>query len=160
MEYLKLFEELQNKEIRYLICGGLAVNIYGIPRMTADIDLLIDFKEENILHFENALKAFNYKAVLPFKLSSLKDSEVRKKMKEEKNLIAFSFYNAYTNMMSIDILLDVPLSFETMWENKTVRKIEGTEINLVSLEHLITMKEYSGRVQDKQDIVHLKKFMK
>ncbi len=37
MEYLKLFKLLDAREVRYLLCDGLAVNIYGIPRMTADI---------------------------------------------------------------------------------------------------------------------------
>ena len=43
MEYLELFSKLEQFKVRYLICGGLAVNIYVIPRMTADIDLLLDF---------------------------------------------------------------------------------------------------------------------
>ena len=46
MEYLELFSKLEQFKVRYLICGGLAVNIYGIPRMTADIDLLLDFTEK------------------------------------------------------------------------------------------------------------------
>ena len=41
MDYFKLFEALYLAKIKYLVCGGLAVNIYGIPRMTADVDLLI-----------------------------------------------------------------------------------------------------------------------
>jgi len=45
MEYLQLFKKLSEEQVRYLICGGLAVNIYGIPRMTADIDLLLDFTD-------------------------------------------------------------------------------------------------------------------
>ena len=48
MEYSLLFEQLEKQKIRYLLCGGMAVNIYGIPRMTADIDLLLDFNEDNI----------------------------------------------------------------------------------------------------------------
>ena len=47
MEYEKLFDCFYNNKVRYVICGGLAVNIYGIPRMTADIDLIIDFSAEN-----------------------------------------------------------------------------------------------------------------
>jgi len=46
MEYLKLFEQLQQHDIRYMLCGGLAVNVYGIPRMTADIDIVLDFEEK------------------------------------------------------------------------------------------------------------------
>ena len=71
MEYSDLFRALSEHKIRYLICGGLAVNIYGIPRMTADIDLLIDFEERNIQSFENVLKQLDYKSYLPLPLSEL-----------------------------------------------------------------------------------------
>jgi hypothetical protein len=59
MEYELLFEALWKGKIRSLVCGGLAVNIYGVPRMTADIDLLLDFEPENLSRFEQILKEFS-----------------------------------------------------------------------------------------------------
>ena len=59
MEYLELFSKLEQFKVRYLICGGLAVNIYGIPRMTADIDLLLDFTEKNVTDFLFKKNCFN-----------------------------------------------------------------------------------------------------
>ncbi len=160
MEYLDFFQNLNKNKVSYLICGGLAVNIYGIPRMTADIDLLLDFEANNIKGFEEVLKKFKYNPALPITLSSLIDEKKRKVLKQEKNLIAFSYFNSVSNMMSINVLIEPPISFEIMWEKKEVRKIGETEINLVSIEHLIDMKKYSGRVQDEQDIIHLTKFIK
>lgn len=57
-----LFESLNNKSVRYLLCGGLAVNLYGIPRMTADIDLIIDWDEKNVELFEDVLKENRFKS--------------------------------------------------------------------------------------------------
>ena len=74
MEHIaKLFKELSQNKVRYLVCGGLAVNVYGIPRTTADIDLLLDFEENNILSFEKVVTSQNYKPLLPIKLNSLID---------------------------------------------------------------------------------------
>ncbi|MFN4234577.1 MAG: nucleotidyl transferase AbiEii/AbiGii toxin family protein [Bacteroidia bacterium] len=160
MEYLKLFSKLDEQKVRYLICGGLAVNIYGIPRMTADIDFLLDFNEQNLLAFENVMNEIGYKPTLPIKLSSLFEFEKRKLLKDEKNLIAFSFFNQKNNLMSVDIILDLPISFEKLWKNKTIRKFETTEVYLVSVDDLIALKEYSGREQDKQDIIFLKQYKK
>lgn len=160
MEYLKLFSKLEEQKVRYLICGGLAVNIYGIPRMTADIDLLLDFNEQNLLAFENVMNDIGYKPTLPIKLSSLFDFEKRKLLRDEKNLIAFSFFNQANNLMSVDVLLDLPITFDMLWKNKTIRKFESTEIYLVSVDNLIKLKEYSGREQDKQDIIYLKQYKK
>lgn len=160
MEYLKLFSKLEEQKVRYLICGELAVNIYGIPRMTADIDLLLDFNEQNLLAFENVMNEIGYKPTLPIKLSSLFEFEKRKSFKDEKNLIAFSFFNQANNLMSVDVLLYLPITFEELWKNKTIRKFETTEVYLVCVEDLIALKEYSGREQDKQDVFYLKQYKK
>ena len=158
MEFLDLFRSLSEKKVRYLICGGLAVNIYGIPRMTADIDIILDFTKDNIEKFEKTINSFHYKALIPMPLVSMMDDSTRLKMVREKNLIAYSYYNTVNNIMNIDVLVDAPLKFEDMWKNKTTRKIENTEIYIVSVDHLIKLKEYAGRVQDKQDVIMLNKF--
>ncbi len=160
MEYLDFFKKLGEVEVKYLVCGGLAVNIYGVPRMTADIDLLLDFERKNIEAFEKIISSFNYKPVLPIQLNNLVESAERIKLKNEKNLIAFSYFNSVENMMSIDVLIDSPLSFPIMWEEREKRQIEDMNINIVSIDHLIEMKKYSNRVQDKQDVIQLTKFKK
>ena len=58
--------------------------------------------------------------------------------------------------MCVDILLDIPITYEQLWENKTIRKFETTKIYLVSVDDLIALTEYSGREQDKQDFIILK----
>ncbi|MEI6508127.1 MAG: hypothetical protein WCO54_06550 [Bacteroidota bacterium] len=65
------------------MCGGLAVNIYGIPRMTADIDLIVEFEKENIIRFENALKIISYTSNLPISISQMVDAEIRNKYIKE-----------------------------------------------------------------------------
>lgn len=65
-----------------------------------------------------------------------------------------------SNYMQLDVLLDAPMTFEEMWKNKVSRKANEFSIYLVSVEHLIKMKEYSNRAQDRDDIVLLTKFKK
>ena len=160
MDYIDFFRGLSEEKVRYLICGGLAVNIYGIPRMTADIDILLDFEKENILKFEKVIDKLEYKSILPFPLSQILETHKRLKLKEEKNLIAFSYFNTTSNLMSIDVLIDPPFSFEKMWSERETRALEEMTINLTSVEQLIEMKKNTGRTQDKQDIIHLSKFKK
>jgi len=158
MDYIQLFTRLFQQKVNYLICGGLAVNIYGIPRMTADIDLLVDFTEENINKFDEVMKSLNYQPVLPIKIQTFVNEKNRKEMIRDKNLIAFSFYNPVNNIMNIDVLIDTPFNFSELWENKVIRKADDTELYLVSVKDLIKMKEYSNRIQDQNDIIFLKKF--
>ena len=57
LDYKAIFKELNTEKINYVVVGGLAVNFHGIPRMTYDIDLLIQLEPKNILriigHFDN-----------------------------------------------------------------------------------------------------------
>lgn len=155
MEYLKLFEILYKQQVRYLLCGGLAVNIYGIPRMTADIDLIIDFENKNINKFENVTKKISYFSVLPISIKQMVDVDIRNKFIKEKNLIAYSYFNNFKNVMSMDVLIDLPFLFEEMWNRREIRKADDFEINIVSVNDLIGLKKYSNRKQDKDDIILL-----
>jgi len=40
MYYFEILEELYKRNVRYLLAGGLSVNLYGIPRVTQDIEML------------------------------------------------------------------------------------------------------------------------
>jgi hypothetical protein len=46
---------LNDAGARYALIGGLAVNYYGFPRATQDIDFLVDSSEDNIVKIKNAL---------------------------------------------------------------------------------------------------------
>jgi hypothetical protein len=40
MFYLDLFRSLNDHQVRYLLVGGLAMNLHGVPRMTMDVNLV------------------------------------------------------------------------------------------------------------------------
>lgn len=160
MEFVKLFIALSQHRIRYLVCGGLAINIYGIPRSTADIDLVLDLEKDNVAEFLKVITKIGYHAHLPISLENLIDKNERNKYIQSKNLIAYSFYNSSSNVMSMDILIDTPTEFDVMWNNREIRKVSGEEINIVSIPDLITMKKYAGRLQDEKDIILLSEMIK
>ncbi len=143
-----------------MICGGLALNIYGIPRMTIDIDLLLDLTKENIDAFQKTLDKLRYKPRLPLDLKKLADKNVRADYIKNKNLIAFSYYNQNNKFVQLDVLLDTPLTFAEMWKDKYAKKVNGFSLYLASVDHLIKMKKYSDRIQDRDDILLLTKFKK
>lgn len=159
MDYNDIFRVLHEKQVRYLLCGGLAVNIYGIPRMTADIDFLLDFEEENIMKFKQVMQNFGYTPSIPLNLSELVTEEKRRYYLQEKNLIAYSFVSLQMGNMAVDVLIDSPLDFSEMWEKHEPRKLSGYEMHIVSVEHLIVMKKHANRAQDQSDVILLSKFL-
>ena len=157
MNYSFLFDKLFEHRVRYLICGGVAVNLHGVPRMTADIDLILDLTQANIQNFSKAVSELKYKLSVPVSLDDLYDEKKRTALIKNKNLVALSFYNFDKNYLALDVLIDFPVLFEELWQQKEVRKSGETEINIVNINHLIKLKEYSNRTQDKDDIYFLSK---
>lgn len=47
----KVALSLDEKDIRYMISGSIALNIYSIPRSTRDIDIVIELTEHRIDEF-------------------------------------------------------------------------------------------------------------
>ena len=158
MYYFEILKELFNRKIDYLIVGGLAVNLYGVPRVTQDIDIIISFDKENILELNGAVKSLGYIPRLPgVNPEQLSDPAVRDDWIKNKNLKAFSFYHKKDSYKAVDIVLVHPLDFFQAFQNKTIKKVEDITINLVGVNDLITMKSFSGRQQDLSDIELLKK---
>ena len=155
MYYIELFENFYKNKIRYLITGGLAVNLYGIPRVTMDVDLLVDLTYENVKNLNNVLKKLNYASIYP-DIKSFSCENIDYWIKY-RNMVAFSFKNLNEHFKQIDILLEPSKNFKFYWRKKEIRKINNIEIYLVSIDDLIEMKKKSNRIQDKKDIEFLEK---
>jgi hypothetical protein len=157
MNFGLLFGTLNEHRVRYVVCGGLAVNLHGVPRMTADIDIILDMVSDNLFRFEKCAASLNYQLSVPVKISDLTDELERRKLMESKNLVALSYFNFNKNLLALDVLISFPIAFEKLWQNRIVKKEGSIEVNVVSIEHLIALKEFSNRAQDKQDIFYLSK---
>ena len=160
MYYFEILEGLYERKIRYLIVGGLSVNLYGVPRVTQDIDIIVSTDRENILKIITLLKNQGYVPRLPVNPEDLAESDKVKDWVENRNLKAFSFYNKKDNYKVVDILLVHPLDFEESFKNRTVKRVKDIEIYLASIDDIIKTKEFSGRAQDISDIEMLKKARK
>ncbi len=47
----RISTSLQNRQIPYMLSGSIALNNYSVPRMTVDIDIVIELYEENLPNF-------------------------------------------------------------------------------------------------------------
>ncbi|MDO8745369.1 MAG: hypothetical protein Q7J76_09715 [Candidatus Brocadiaceae bacterium] len=160
MYYFEILEGLYKSKVRYLIAGGLSVNLYGVPRVTQDIDIVIAMDRENVLKITSLLKELGYVPRLPVSPDDLANPDKVKDWIENKNLKAFSFYHKNENYKVIDIVLVHPLDFEKSFKNRTVKRAKDIDIYLASIDDVVKMKEFSGRSQDLSDIEMLNKVRK
>jgi hypothetical protein len=142
-----------------MVAGGVAVNLYGIERATADIDIILKLEEENLLRFVGVSTKLGLKPKVPVKLEDFLDAGKRKAWVEDKNMTVFSLYDPKNPFFLLDIFVETPFDFDKVYKQRKRMKFENTVVPVVPMTELIRMKEKSDRPQDKADIYYLKKIM-
>lgn len=159
MFYLKLFKALNFYQIDYLLIGGLAMNLHGVPRMTMDVDLIIASDSANINKLISCINELGLHPNVPVKLTDLADKTKCEALFTEKNLIALALISNTPATPTVDIVIHHPLDFQQAYANKVERDVSGTPVLLASIEDMITLKKAAGRAQDLSDIAHLETFL-
>lgn len=151
MLLIDLVKSLKKEKINYMIVGGYAVNFHGHARNTVDIDLIIKFTLANLKKIERLLKAKGMVSKLPIDAVSIYN--FRQEYIENRNLIAWNFYNENDPMDQVDILISHDIG------DFKVEKflVEDLEIKVIAKEDLLTMKKQAGRPKDQLDIQELTK---
>lgn len=160
MLYKNILKKLSDEKFEFLVVSGLAVNLHGYTRATADLDIMILLSEENIEKFVSVIKPLGYKPKVPVELEDLINEENRKKWIKDKNMKVFSVYNPKNEFEHIDILIEHSLDFNEAYKNRAIYDIEGVNIPVVSVPDLIKLKEIADRIIDRNDIIALKKIMR
>ncbi len=159
MLYEDVFKKLEQKEVRYLVAGGMAVILYGVPRTTGDIDLMIALDKDNIIKFVEAMDELGFKCKIPIKLSEFADEKKRQEWIKEKGMKVFAFYREKGESLAneVDVFVENTIDFEKAFKNKTVVFAKGTAVPLVSIDDLMTLKKLASREQDLSDLKSLMK---
>jgi hypothetical protein len=157
LDYLGIFKKFNEEGIRYLVVGGLAMNLLGVPRVTYDIDMLIDLEDDNIQVLMNLMKEWGFKPKVPVNVMDFADREKRDEWIATKNMKAFNLVNAKWALSEIDIIIDAPVTYSEARKNAKKISVQGVSIPVISIDDLIKMKQTAGREMDKADIQYLKK---
>lgn len=153
----RVLEVLQKEKVRYLVVGGVAVNLHGIPRFTADLDIMIDFDPDNLDCFIRAMKRLRYKPRVPVALEAFKDPVNRTKWQEEKNMRVFTLIDLRARYLhDLDVFINNPIGFEKCWKARKDIRVKRIRIHLISIPHLIILKKQAARDHDKSDIKALR----
>ncbi len=156
MRYEDLLEELHDAAVRYLIAGGMAVNLHGYVRATLDLDLIVSFEDGNVSAFIDLAERLGLSPTAPVELGDLASPGKRRLWFEEKGMRAFCLHSPDDPLHRVDILIDPGIDFEGLYSRRLVLDLRGTPLPLVSLRDLIEMKERSERARDRSDARELR----
>jgi hypothetical protein len=154
--YEEILTAFQEEKVKYILVGGIAVNLLGSLRSTADMDMLVEMSDGNLRKVVTILKRNGYHVKQPVDPIGIADKETREYWIKQKHMKAFNFYKE-NEMKEVDIIIDTPVSFEEAKKDILWIKGGGISIPVISIDNLIKMKKNTGRNIDKLDIEELKK---
>jgi len=160
MFYEQVFRALQKHEVRYLVVGGVAVNLYGVLRMTADLDLMVHLTEgDNVKRFVAAMKELGYKPRAPVTPDDFADPQKRQGWIKDKGALVFTWV-APKSYEQVDVFLHDPIAFDEAYQRRRVLSVSDFKISVISLDDLKKLKQDSGREKDFADLKQLSKVEK
>lgn len=141
-------EKLNELHIDYMLTGSLAMNYYAEPRMTRDLDIIIEIFPKDINRIIDKFQKKYY----------ISENSVKEAIEQ------VSSFNIIHNLsiIKVDFLIRKKEEYRKIeFDRKQTIIILGYEINIVSKEDLIISKLYwakdSRSEQQKNDIINLLK---
>jgi hypothetical protein len=138
-----LLKRFADAGVDFVVIGGVAGGVHGSSLSTYDVDLTYSREQENLEKLAAVLGSLDAKLRgappdVPFLLDA-------------KTLATGANFTFTTTMGSVDLLGD-PVGappYERLRSAATVVDVQGSQVRVASLDHLIAMKEAAGRPKDK-----------
>jgi predicted nucleotidyltransferase len=144
---------MNNAGIRYLVVGGVAVNLHGHRRFTSDVDILLALDTANLEKMTKIMHSMGYTERLHVALRELSDAAKVKKFLEEKHMTAYTFLSARRERIDVDVLAPDSLSYDSYEKNRVLLDIDdGVQVPVISINDLIKMKRNANRAKDIEDV--------
>ena len=142
-DFLDIIRALSAAEVRFLIVGAYAVNLYADPRATGDLDIWVEANPENAERLMRALSEFGAP------LGAVTESD-------------FSTPGVTLQIgippRRIDILTEISgVRFDVAWSGRTVHPFGTLSAPFLGKPEIITNKKATGRPKDLADLLSLEK---
>jgi predicted nucleotidyltransferase len=157
--YEEILRAFQKQRVKYVLVGGIAVNLLGLMRSTADLDILVEMNDNNLKKIVKILKSRGYRVKQPVDPMGIADRKTRQDWIKNKHLKVFNFYKD-DELKEVDIIIESPISFEEARKTVLRIKVDDLMLPVISIDKLIKMKSKTRRAVDKLDIEELKKIKK
>jgi tRNA nucleotidyltransferase/poly(A) polymerase len=132
-----VFSSFHSHNVRYVIIGGIAAILYGVPRATFDLDILIEATPENAQRLLAAL--------LDAGLGTAELTTAEELLNHEITI--------FRDKVRIDVQTSTPgIDFKQAWAEREEMQYAGQIFYVVSRRHLIASKRAAGRARDIEDV--------
>jgi hypothetical protein len=147
-----LFRKLQEKQVDYMVVGGVALVLQGAIRMTADLDLMVALEEHNLTVFVELMNELGFRPKVPVPSEAFISADNRESWIQDKGMVVFSFYHPGEMFSLVDVFVSEPIPYSEMRARMDCKSVDDFSIPVASIQDLIKLKQIAGRPQDIEDI--------
>ncbi len=138
---LKFIFILNDLKSNYAIIGAIAAGIYGLPRTTYDIDVIVNIEKIKLIPFLERLQDSGFDFNKEHLLKELTDGYLSE---------------VYYKNIRIDIFLPILPYFNQVIKKALTFNLWGKDLKFATAEDIIILKIISGREGDIEDIERIK----
>lgn len=160
MYYDEVIKALNKNKVRYAVAGGVAVVLYGYPRLTLDLDLIVELSKKNLDKFFDTLYNLEYRPKVPVTKEEFKSKKKRQEWIQKKGMVVFSFFHLKDHLKLIDVFVTEPIRFSDIEKKLQKIKTKDLIVPTVSIEHLKKLKLLAGRDKDLMDVRQLEEIQR
>lgn len=133
----EVFKSFQEHKVKYVVIGGIASILHGVPRATFDLDIFIEATSENT---QRLLDSLVDAGLVTASLTNVED-------------VLANEITIFKDRVRIDVQTLTPgLKFQDAWKRKETMDYQGQKFYVLSLQDLISSKKASGRDVDLEDV--------
>jgi len=128
---------LNRHNVRYVVIGGIAAVLHGVPRATFDLDMLIEASPDNAQRLIDALLAAGLGTAALTTAGEILANEI----------------TVFKDRVRVDVQTSTPgLTFDDAWAHRLSMEYQGEPFNVASRADLISAKRAAGRPVDLEDV--------
>ena len=132
-----VFASFHQHDVQYVVIGGIASILHGVPRATFDLDILIRANHANATSMLAALVEAGFATATMTSPEEILANEI----------------TIFRDRVRIDVQTSTPgLAFEDAWQHRETMNYQGQIFYVASKQDLIASKRGAGRPVDLEDI--------
>ena len=132
-----VFKSFESHDVRYVVIGGVAVILHGVPRATFDLDILIEATPENVRRL----------------LEALEEAGLGTASLTSTDEILANAITIFKDCVRLDVQTRTPgIAFADAWSRREMMTYQGQSFAVLCKDDLIASKLAAGRDVDLNDV--------
>ena len=132
-----VFRSFQQHDVKYVVIGGIAAILHGVPRATFDVDILIEATPDNAQRL----------------LDALLDAGLGTAALTSPGDVLANEITVFKDRVRVDVQTSTPgLQFAEAWSRRQTMRYQGQAFYILTKDDLIRSKRAAGRPVDLEDV--------